>query len=132
MDTEVEEVPALVPLDKALADRQKRRAAHRRMFREMIHGELDAGPLTWLRRRALVKFAERLEIEEFEARLLIRGVEYEGAVIPEAAMPSSQAAAEASHAGAQALASIVRWLVLLLTIAITYWVVRHGPGWRFW
>lgn len=123
MDGEVEQILSLAPLDEALADRQQRRGAHRRLFREMVKGELESGPLTWLRRRALVKFAERLDIDCFEAQLLIRGVEYEGAMIPAAAMPSAQAQADddASH---RRSAAVIRIIAMLLLVALNYLLLR--------
>ncbi len=126
MDKEIEQVLALVPLDGALADRRTRRAAHRRLFRDMIKGELEVGPLTWLRRRALVKFAERLEIDRFEAQLLIRGVEYEGALIPPAGMPSSRAPVDTDAATQRSTAAIVRWIVILLLVVMNYLLLRRG------
>ena len=52
-------------------------ARNRRLFREMVKGEKEANMLTPRRRRSLVAFARRLKIDKDEARLLIRGVEYE-------------------------------------------------------
>ena len=52
------------------------RAFSRRLFREMGKQQIDDEPLGWRRRRALVKFGGRLGIETFEARLIIRAVEY--------------------------------------------------------
>ena len=124
MDSEVDQLLSLAPLDEALADRQQRRAAHRRIFRDMIKGELEAGPLTWLRRRALVKFARSLDIDRPEAELLIRGVEYEGAMIPPVAMPSAQLPLD-DHDPAQARAmGAIRLIILLLSIAMSFQLLR--------
>ncbi len=62
------------------------RAANRRYFREMVKGEIEDRPLSWSRRRALLGFAARLKIDMFEARLLIRAVEYECGHVRPAAM----------------------------------------------
>jgi hypothetical protein len=51
--------------------------SYRRLFREMVKGELEAGPLSASRRRELVRFAGRLKLRKPDARLLIRAVEYE-------------------------------------------------------
>ncbi|HKQ46970.1 MAG TPA: hypothetical protein VJZ71_02745 [Phycisphaerae bacterium] len=124
MDAEVDQLLSLAPLDEALADRQQRRGAHRRLFRDMVKGEMEVGPLTWLRRRALVKFAERLDIDRFEAELLIRGVEYEGALIPLAAMPSAQTTPEDDIATQRRTAAVIRMIVMLLLVVVNYGVLR--------
>lgn len=48
----------------------------RRIFRGMVAGELEAGILRYSRRTQLLKYAERLEIDEFEATLLIAEAQY--------------------------------------------------------
>lgn len=53
------------------------RAANRKIFHEMVRGEIDERPLTWSRRRALLQFAQSLCIDSFEARLIIRAVEFD-------------------------------------------------------
>lgn len=128
MDNDVREVLAHVPIDEALVDRQMRRAAHRRLFREMIKSELESGSLTWPRRRALVKFADRLEIDRFEARLLIRGVEYEGALIPPCALPTIPESLDLEDSIERRKAAIVRWLIIGALIAVNYFLIRHGSG----
>lgn len=124
MDPEVEHVLSLAPLDEALANRQQRRGAHRRLFRDMVEGEMEVGPLTWLRRRALVKFAERLDIDRFEAQLLIRGVEYEGVMIPPAAMLSAHAPPDDDTVPQWRTAAVMRMIVMLLLVALNYVVLR--------
>ncbi len=59
-----------------------KRIANRRLFREMVKGEVAESPLTFSRRRALVRFARRLAIQPTEANLIIRGVEYEHGQVP--------------------------------------------------
>ncbi len=54
-----------------------RHRTYRRLFREMIKFELRDRPLGWLQGRALIRFARRLGLDDLEARLLIRAVEYE-------------------------------------------------------
>lgn len=131
MDADVDHVISLGPLDEALADRQQRRGAHRRLFRDMVKGELEVGPLTWLRRRALVKFAKRLNIDRFEAQLLIRGVEYEGAMIPPAAMPSAQVEdspwwvpSDDESVTEDGAATIIRTVVMFLFVALSCQLLR--------
>lgn len=69
------------PLDSVLAGARTseamKRAACRRLFREMVRGETEHGPIGFFKRRALVRFAGRLSIASAEARLIIRGVEFE-------------------------------------------------------
>ena len=124
MNADGEYVLSHVPLDEALADRQQRRGANRRLFREMVKGELEVGPLTWLRRRALVKFAQRLDIDRFEAQLLIRGVEYEGALIPPAVMSPTQAPSNEDSASQQRTAALMRMMVLVLLVVLNYLILR--------
>lgn len=59
-----------------------KRAANRRLFREMVKGETEGGPLNLPRRRALIRFARRLAIQSAEAKLIIRGVEFERGFVP--------------------------------------------------
>ncbi len=70
----------------------------RRVFREMIRLEASDRPLTWLERRALARFAEQLGIDGFEARLLIRAVEYECGHVPPAAMADVDTPVELGYA----------------------------------
>lgn len=63
--------------DPEVVQRVQRRAANRRIFREMVKGEINDGRLTHRRRRELIQFAAGLEIDDYEARLLLRAVEYE-------------------------------------------------------
>ncbi len=48
----------------------------RRIFRGMVAGELEAGILRYSRRMQLLRYAERLGIDEFEATLLIAEAQY--------------------------------------------------------
>lgn len=50
---------------------------YRRIFREMVKGETEDGPLTPFQRRQLVRFARRLNIPRRDARLMVRAIEYE-------------------------------------------------------
>ena len=49
----------------------------KQLFREMVKLQIEDEPLRWTQRRELVKFGRRLGIDTFEARLIIRAVEYE-------------------------------------------------------
>jgi hypothetical protein len=137
MDSDLEPILSIAPLDEALADRHQRRGAHRRLFREMVKGELEAGPLSWMRRRALVKFAQRLEIDPFEARLLIRGVEYEGVTVPLTTMPSAQledpeftrrgrwrAPTDDDVISERNKAAVIRTIILFLLVFLNYLLMR--------
>jgi hypothetical protein len=52
----------------------------------MVKMQMEDAPLRWSQRRDLVKFARKLGIDAFEAKLLIRAVEYELGLVPPAAM----------------------------------------------
>jgi len=78
-------------LDARLSPEVRRaRAINRRLFREMIKDQFADRPMSWWQRRALVRFAAALDIESFEARLIIRGVEYECGHVAPAAMADVQ------------------------------------------
>lgn len=68
-------------LDDALADRERRRLV---AARAAIHARALAaalrGPVTAVRRDALVRAARRAGLDDFEARLLISGAEYRAGV----------------------------------------------------
>src|SRR5262245_40093110 len=53
-----------------------RRNANRRIFRAMIQSETEERPLSWLRRRQLIKFAESMGLDAYEAQLHINAVAY--------------------------------------------------------
>lgn len=54
-----------------------RRNAVRRIFRDMVKGELESGPLSKGKRRELVEFAVTAGLTSHEARLTVRAVEFE-------------------------------------------------------
>jgi hypothetical protein len=124
---EIDDIVSLVPLDEALADRQQRRAAHRRIFRDMVKGELETCALSWWRRRDLVKFAASLGIDRYEALLLIRGVEYEEAMIPPAAMPSTQASGT-DDLGGETRSAAVHPLIVILVLAVLNSLILRMMG----
>lgn len=53
-----------------------RRMTARRILAEMVREIMSEGGLSWRRRRALVRFAGKYGIDEYEAGLLIRAAEY--------------------------------------------------------
>jgi hypothetical protein len=78
-------------LDHHLAPEVRRaRAMNRRLFREMVKEQIADCPMTKAKRRAFVRFAEKLHIDTFEARLIIRAVEYECGHVAPAAMAENQ------------------------------------------
>lgn len=78
-------------LDHHLAPEVRRaRAMNRRLFREMVKEQIADCPITKSKRRAFVRFAEKLHIDTFEARLIIRAVEYECGHVAPAAMAEIQ------------------------------------------
>lgn len=85
-------------LDRALSGGERgAEITHRRLFREMVKGEIEDRPLSWSRRRALVRFAVRLGIDLFEARLVIRAVEYECGHVAPAAMADVETPVDADY-----------------------------------
>ncbi len=126
-----------------------RRASYRRLFREMIKLEIGDRRAGRLRRRALVRFARRLGISDFEARLLIRAVEYEcgcrpastrGASADSAESPSCDRAEHRSalraerrsrrerlgelEAGAVWLDRNLFWPAAFAAVSLLYWLLR--------
>ncbi|MFH1417747.1 MAG: hypothetical protein ABII12_05600 [Planctomycetota bacterium] len=101
------------------SERTQRRAAHRRIFRDMIKIEVEDRPLRWLRRRELILFAQSLGIDAFEARLLIRAIEYEcGHVVP-AAMADVETPIEKAYLARQEVASpFIRFIIVLLSVIV--------------
>lgn len=73
---------------------QATRAENRRIFHEMVRGELEDRPLTWPRRRALAQFAQSLGMDAAEARLIIRAVEFDQGHTAPPAKPSLPATVE--------------------------------------
>lgn len=97
----------------------------RQLFRELIKMQIEDGPLRRSQRRELITFARRLGIDTFEARLIIRAVEYECGVAAPAAMDDRETdanthfvtRADDSLAGtAQSLMAPVLILVAILLI----------------
>lgn len=70
------------------------RAFGKRLFREMIKLQIEDGPLRGGQRRELVRFARRMNIDTFEARLIIRAVEYECGVAAPAALDDRETPAD--------------------------------------
>lgn len=90
------------------------RSRNRRLFREMVRMEIENRPLGWLRRRALVRFAGRLRLDPFEARLIVRAVEYECGHTPPAAMAEVETPVTMAYlAGADRTAPWSDWKVVL-------------------
>ncbi|MGB9623746.1 MAG: hypothetical protein ACPMAQ_02695 [Phycisphaerae bacterium] len=56
--------------------RQFTQAERRRIFRQMVVHELEAGVLRYSRRRALLRYAEEIGIAPFDANLLIAEAQY--------------------------------------------------------
>ncbi len=101
------------------SERAQRRAASRRILRDMIKIEVEDRPLKWLQRRELILFAQSLGIDAFEARLLIRAVEYEcGHVVP-AAMADVETPIEKAYLAHQETASpFLRFITVLLSVIL--------------
>lgn len=117
-------------LDHQLTPAQRAaRAFNRRAFREMVKNQIEDHPLGWLERRTLLRFAARIPLDDFEARLIIRAVEYECGHAPPAAMADIEVpvAKEYLHeedgrtATTSGLAGVVSLLLLLLFL--TLWLL---------
>lgn len=104
------------------------RAAHRRLFREMIREELKAGRPTYWRRRAMVRFARSLGIGSVEAKLLIRGVEYEiqlSTLSPESLLANEISAERTRLENVEAALRIgVAVMLAVLYVMLARWLVR--------
>ncbi|HUN82054.1 MAG TPA: hypothetical protein VMV81_11170 [Phycisphaerae bacterium] len=59
-----------------LAEARERRITARTILAEMVRQEIADRSLSWRRRRALVRFAGKFGIDEYEAGLLIRAAEF--------------------------------------------------------
>ena len=109
-------------LDHRLTPNERRvRATHRRLYREMVKNEIKDQPLNWLRRRALVRFAVRkLKIDSFEARLIIRAVEYECGHVPPAAMDEVESPVAVEYLPDTSAGQKHHWLadMLILSAAV--------------
>ncbi|MCB9858518.1 MAG: hypothetical protein H6818_22805 [Phycisphaerales bacterium] len=87
------------PIDMPFDDPARRsspvdRSIARQLFREMIAMQVDDGPLPGARRRELVRFARRLGIDTFEAKVMIRAVEYDCGVAAPAALDDRKSPAD--------------------------------------
>lgn len=94
-------------------------AQSRRLFREMVKGEIEHRPLSWSRRRALARFAEPMGIDLFEARLIIRAIEYECGHVAPAAMADVDTPVESQYlldAGPQE--AWCGWVVAMFIISV--------------
>ncbi len=101
---------------------------NRRLFREMVRGEVDDGPLSWLRRRTLVRFAVRLGMDSFEARLIIRAVEYECGVVKPASMADVETPIDTGYIASSRQmndTSIVQLVILavLTALILGFWLI---------
>jgi hypothetical protein len=54
---------------------REQRMAGREILKKMVEAEIAERPLSWWRRRSLVKFATHLGLDAYEAGLLIRSAE---------------------------------------------------------
>ena len=54
---------------------REQRMAGREILKKMVEAEIAERPLSWWRRRSLVKFAVHLGLDAYEAGLLIRAAE---------------------------------------------------------
>ena len=68
------------PEDQAVRERIQTRAFNRRVFREMVRGEIGNGRLSRRQQKDLIQFAGTLGIDTYEAHLLLRAVEYESCI----------------------------------------------------
>jgi hypothetical protein len=66
------------------AEARQRRMTARTVLAEMVRQEVTERGLSWRRRRAMVRFAGKFGIEEYEAQLLIRAAEFSFGETPDA------------------------------------------------
>jgi hypothetical protein len=105
------------------------RMGARRVLAEMVRHDAAERPMTWRRRRAYVRYAERLGLESFEARLLVRAAEF--AAAGGSARPHEQVASEfLAEAEAPGRLMLARWgvLALMLANALALCWVLHRAG----
>ncbi|MCG8405996.1 MAG: hypothetical protein MI923_12440 [Phycisphaerales bacterium] len=119
-------------LDHRLPPAERRtKAAHRRIFRQMVKQEIENRPLNWLRRRALIRFAEKkLRMDAFEARLIIRGVEYECGHVAPAAMANVESPVATEYLPKKEheqywLTRALVFPVALVVICLILWLLRQ-------
>lgn len=117
--------------DASLVEGRITRNLNRRLFREMIKTDLEDQPLNWLRRRTFVRFAHRLGIDAFEARLIIRAVEYEsGHASPPTAVESETSVdfdliAKPGHEEAT-LRAVLLAVGLMMIVGGFLWLMRSA------
>ncbi len=58
------------------AEARASRVTARSVLAEMVRQDAAEKPLTWRRRKAMVRFAEKLGLDAYEAQLLIRAAEF--------------------------------------------------------
>jgi hypothetical protein len=108
-------------------DARASRMAARRVFAEMVCQEKLAGRLTWRRRRALLRFARKLGLDDYELRLLARAAE-EGVGLTGTAESSSLAReylAEIDHVDRRHRARwVIAALALLNVLVMLRWMIR--------
>jgi len=100
----------------------------RRVFRQMLKDELAEQPLTPAKRREYVKFAKRLGLDDFEANLYIRAVEYECGYQPPPPDANSDSHAQLGYAGTSdtswqawmTAAILVALMVMFLILDVTF------------
>jgi hypothetical protein len=66
-----------------LEQSRQSRVTARRVLAQIVREEAGERGLGWRRRRAIIRYAQRLGIDAYEARLLVRAAEYDGARPPE-------------------------------------------------
>ena len=69
----------------------------RQVFSEMAKGEIEDRPLSWGRRRRLIRYGTSLGMDAFEARLLIRAIEYASGHVMPAAMADIETPVERAY-----------------------------------
>ena len=113
--------PSAAPTDDVLPiPAGHRRNAVRRIFRDMIKGELESGPLSKGKRRELVDFAVTAGLTSHEARLTVRAVEFEMGMAGDLAFDPLEDEMEFAW-----LTPKVWFLVRLLSAGVLGWVIAQ-------
>lgn len=130
-DNAPDETAEKLPVDPAVRAPKLDRAFSRQLFREMIKMQIDEGPLRRGQRRDLIRFARRMNLDTFEARLIIRAVEYECGVAAPAELDDRETTAETRWVipVEESLASYATRLMTPLAILVAVllaWVAVSG------
>ena len=110
------------------AEARKARMIARQVLAEMVRQEVAVKPLSWRRRRALIRFAERKGLDAFEARMLVRAAEAGVGIEPgEAEASIAREYLSELDEGSRPWRSVLIVLTIsLVNSLILMWIIRAG------